>query len=217
MKSKFLKVLSLCMLLALVIGAVPAFAIVEIKTGYMPEQTFWAGEQPLNIGIYGTPDGARLVSVRSSEPKVLKVTKTSSDPLDGITWTPLKPGTSKVSVTYKDKEGKKTTISANYTVKKMPSPFSKLKVNGKKVKTSEYKNVYSFDKYTKTSATITFKVKSGWTVTRKNFEVFGKDRVKLKSGKKYKISKSKEAWAVISLKNKKSGDEVVYMFFFNRD
>ena len=216
MKSKFLKVLSLCMLLALVVGAVPAFAIEEIKTGYMPEQTFWAGERTWSIGIYGTPDGAKLVSVKSSKPKVLKVTKTSSDPLDGISWTPLKPGTSKVSVTYKDKEGKKTTISANYTVKKMPSPFSKLKVNGKSVKPSSMKNIYSFNKYTKTSATITFKAKSGWKVVEKGFEVFGKDRKTLKSGKKYKIPKGKDAYAVIGLQNKKTGDRVVYFFEFYR-
>ena len=214
MKKNYLRIFSLCVLAALLfVIAVPVFA--ADQKAEMPLQTFWAGEQSWRLGVYNAPKNARFVSVKSSNPKVLKVVKDGTS-LDDIFWSPLKAGKSKVTVTYKVGK-KKTAISATYTVKKFPSPFSELKINGKSIKpTTSCKNVYTINNYKKTKATITFPAKKGWTNLEKGFEVFGGKRFEIKSGKSFKIPKGKSGYAVISFQNEKTKDIIIYFINFFR-
>ncbi len=212
MKNRFLRVLALCVLAALLCAtALPAFA--ASPKPEMPSHTFWAGERRWCLGVYNAPEDARLVSVKSSNPKVLRVEK--GDSLDNIFWEPLKPGKSKVTVTYKVGR-KKQSISATYTVRKFPAPFDTLKVNGKSISPSSQKNIYDLENYKKTRATTTYKPKKGWEVVENGFEVFDEDRITLKSGKSVKIPKGKSGYAVIGLMNKKTGNHIVFFIHFYR-
>lgn len=101
-------------------------------------QILWAGAKEVNLVYQNATDDfrgeAKLVSVKSKNTKVIKVVrdKDSDDVEDAATLTAVKAGTSKITATYKYK-GKKTTISATYTVKKTPKPFASITIAGKKL------------------------------------------------------------------------------------
>ena len=176
-------------------------------------QVFWAGEQGWCLGLENAPENAKLVSVKSSNPKVLRV---SGEDVFAIGFDPLQPGKSKVTVKYS--VGKKVSeVSAVFTVKKFPSVFSTLKFNGKSIQPSYAKNIYEIHNYKKTSATLTFKLKSAWNLLSAGLDIEGEgERVPLVSGKSFKIPKGKESYIAIDAQEKKTGDYIVFFIHIYR-
>ena len=96
MKKTILRIFSLCILAALLsVAAVPVFA--ASHKAEMPRHIFWAGEQSWEPGVYNAPKNASLVSVKSSNPKVLKVEKDGNE-LDAIFRSLLKVGKRRVGL-----------------------------------------------------------------------------------------------------------------------
>ena len=157
---RFLTVCLASFLLTLVLGT-SAFAEGKIS---IEKRTLWADCEYF-FGVTfneNMPERAKLVSVKSSNPSVIRAELNGTGIYDSTLY-PLKPGKSKITVTYK-LDGKKYKVSATHTVKKYPAPYSYIKVNGKKINLSETKYYYDIDKYKKTSAKIQIKLKKGWKI-----------------------------------------------------
>ena len=158
------------------------------------------------------PDNAKLVSIKSSRPKVLAAEKWGSGKWD-CAVTPLKKGKSVVTVTYKIK-GKKVKASGVFTVKPYPNAIKRLAYNGKNI--SLTKNKYEADKISKNTRKVSIKVTpaKGWTV-QDPIEILseGGTYKDLKNGKSVKISPKKpRVAALITLVNRK-GEE--FQYFIN--
>jgi len=209
MKKRIAAVVLLAALLAAVMS-VSAIALAE-KTQYRLEtHTYWAGA-PAAYTVFteNMPDDAKLVSIKSSKPKVLKVEKWGSGCWDSAV-VPLKPGKSKVTVVYKVNK-KKVTVSGTYTVKKYPNAIKKLLVNKKPVDLKA--NKFEVDCKKLKSAKVTLKVTpaSGWKVSNP-IEILseGCSYKTVKNGKTVKISlKKPRVSALITLTNK-LGEEFEY-------
>ena len=107
-------------------------------------------------------EGAKVISARSSRPKVLKVeTKRGNDANYGIYLTGLKKGRSKVTVTYKWK-GKMYKTSAVYTVRPYPQVFSSFKVNGKEVRFDENPSNYRLNARKTRTLKVRYALRKGW-------------------------------------------------------
>lgn len=212
MKRNTMKIASLC-LIVLLLSSLATAALAAPKPQLLM-RTFWAGEQTWGFQIEDMPEGAKIVSVKSSNPKVLKAySGSSSDNL--LFFDPLKPGKSKVTVTIKD--GSKTsTLSAVYTVKKFPSTIATLKVNGKAIKHAESKNVFFVRNYKPTETTVTFKPKKGWSVTYSYVCIDYEEPVDIKSDKSFNIPKGKNADVVIGMMDTKTKEDIVYFIYFIR-
>ena len=208
MKNRYL---GIALLLVLLLSALLPAALAEGKVELVP-QVFWAGEQPWSIGLENAPDNAKLISVKSSNPKVLKV---SGEDVFSIGFDPLQPGKSKVTVKYS--VGKKVSeVSAVFTVRKFPSVFKTLKFNGKSIQPTYAKNIYEIDNYKKTSATFTYKLKSTWKLLTAALDIEGQERVPLVSGKSFKIPKGKESYIVVDAQEKKTGAYIVFFIHIYR-
>lgn len=212
MKRNIMKITSLC-LIVLLLSALATTAVAAPKP-QLPMRTFWAGEQTWGLQVEDMPEGAKIVSVKSSNPKVLKAYNEGSE--EGILFfDPLKPGKSKVTVILNN-GGKNTTLTAVYTVKKFPSTFATLKVNGKAIKPTEYKNIYRVKNYKPTKTTVTFKPKKGWSVTFSYVSIDYKEPSDIKSGKSFNIPKGKNAYVGIGMTNTKTKEDVIYFIDFIR-
>lgn len=211
MKKRALRTAVLCLLMALLLGLTPALA----AKGSINAETLWLGGMGTQIFFDNVPDNAKVISVKSSKPSVLSADKWGSTIYDMAVF-PEGIGKSKVTVKYK--VGKKTyTISGTYTVKKFPTVFSTLKVNGKKIRSSDTKNLYFIENYKKTSATLTFKAKSPWKVLNADLHILETEkRSEVTSGKAFKIPKGKDAEVSIYLRNKKTGDDIRIAIDFRR-
>ena len=136
--------------------------------------TLFLNGQPKNSYSYDMPYACEkpdeLKKIKSSNPKVVEAKAYTYWNQGGLALTAMKPGTSKVSYTYK---GKRRTFKV--VVKKYPSPIKQLKVGGKNL-TNKLKHVnsYSFPSairngqyttYDLTGKTISVKAKKGWKIS----------------------------------------------------
>lgn len=220
MRNKLLRSLSLCLLLAMLAGAMlPVCA--EAKPS-IKKETLWLGHAKDSVVLENWPDEAKVVSITSSKPSVLKVKKDKSFPPFGLWMEPLSVGTSKVTVKYK-LNGKTYTMKQDITVKDYPNPapFTWIKLNDKKISLTKNKYVYTKKKYTKKNATIAFKLNKNWKLDG----CFGAgwiddemvDAINWKNGEKFKVpAKFTRAVLAIELTNKKTKDTFYYEVHLNR-
>jgi len=212
MKFRFVKLTALCLLVALM--SVTATSAMAASKPRLPKLTLYALEGSLSYDLVDAPDGIKILSVKSSKPDVLKAENTQYP--GNFSLEPLKPGKSKVTVTYRA-SGKTASVSATYTVKKFPKVFATLKVNGQKVQPIPgCNNRYQFENYKKNSATITFKVKKGWKVVQSVFGLDGESLHDFKSGQRHKMPKKSGAQAWISVIESKTRKNLIFWFTFRR-
>ena len=205
-------------LVTLACACAPAIAE-ELKPSIIP-CTLWADcEYSFGIEFSDMPETAKLVSVKSSNPSVLRATKCGSE-IYATDLVPLKPGKAKVTVKYK-LNGKSSAISAVYTVKEYPNPMTYVKVNGQKIDIKAQKYYFDIFKYAKTKATVTVKPARGWKIdgtwgfTAKEGE--GEDIKEFypKSGKSFKIGKDEYCCVFFTLANT-LGEDIQYGIRFYR-
>ena len=137
------RILSLILIVLLLTTiATPALAA-KAKPSIIPT-TLWAKcDYFESVRFRNMPEKAKLISIKSSNTKVIKVVKEGSGIYDNY-LEPLKAGKAKITVKYKI-GSKSNTISATYTVKKYPNPLQSVEVNGAKVNITELLalNIYS--------------------------------------------------------------------------
>lgn len=211
MKRRMLRVLSLCLLLVLVVAAMPALAE---KAKVLPG-TLYLGGMGSQVYVENVPSNAKLVSIKSSESKVLEADQMGYTISDMAVF-PRAIGKSKVTVKYK--VGKKTyTISGTFAVKKFPKIFSSIKVNGKPLAGANTVDSFSFEGYKKNRAKISFKVKSPWKLLHTELQIPEADQfTSIVNGKSFKIPKGKDAQVAIYLRNSKTEDDIIIWINFLR-
>ena len=216
MKNKLFKALSLCLLLALLAGmAVPGCAAVKPS---IVKSTLWAGVGKCALIVQNLPDGAKSFSVTSSNKNIIKAGCDDRNDASTLWIKPLKAGKAKITVRYKA-GGKSRSVSATFTVKKLPKPFAWVKVNGRKIDLNKNKLGYDCLKYTKTKITVDFKLNSGWKVQFLDGAKIRGDEYKdfsWKKGKAVSLARDQRAILDIALVNKTTGDEFFYMIFVER-
>lgn len=214
-----LRVLSQLLTLLTVLSLMAPAMAAGNKPTIVPE-TLWAGCEYYNsLYIENLPESAKLLTIKSSKPDVIKVVKEGSGLYDHH-LVPLKTGKSKISVKYKS--GSKTgTIAATFTVKKYPNPLSFVKINGNKIDIKSNKYYYTVNKYTGTKTTITVKPAKGWKIdstwgymekadNNSDFSEFSP-----RSGKAFTIKKGYNAGAFFTLVNGKN-ERIQYGINFYR-
>lgn len=213
---KFVRALSLLLALLTLAAAVPALADIYDEP-YIQTETLWARcEYGFGITFVNIPMEAKLVSVSSSNKKVLRVRKFSSDMNDTL-LEPLKAGTAKVTAKYKV-GSKNYTLSAVYTVKDYPNPLKSVLVDGKAIDIVNNRYYFDFENYSKAKTVIKLNLASGWKVSWTWGFIRDKNgnekEFAPKSGKSFKIPKGGGAAAFFTLINKQ-GDEIQYGIRFN--
>ena len=108
---------------------------------------------------------ATVTSAKSSNSKVVKITKEKWDGETHYSMYFKKVGKAKITVKYKTPAGKTGKITKTVKVLKYPDPIKSIKVNGKAIKVSDNKFMYNLEKYKKTSAKIKITPASGWKIT----------------------------------------------------
>lgn len=181
----------------------------------MKNQSFWEGITE-EIVIDNYPAKAKVVSVKSSKPGVIKVVGKGKDLGDHLLEL-KKPGKSKITVKYK--VGKKTTtLSAVYTVKKYPNPYKSIQVNGEDL---DIKNNPFFTRkngYKESTATIKVNPKSGWKIKEilsSDIGSYDMKKVKTKNGQAFKIPEKGIRINFILVNKKK--EKIGYNFIFSRE
>lgn len=214
MKTRLLRALALALLLAVAAGIVPAMAATEkAKAKILVETLYPDYEDGYQMRFDGMPQDANIVSVKSSNKKVIKA--------DGAYLYPLKPGKATITVRYQD--GTKTySIKAAFTVKKSYKAVKKLVINNKKmsglnqgVRTVFYRH---YDDRKK-SYTISLTPHSGWKVSRVSgfytdwdYEnmVLGTFTLPAKNKVTVKVALDRCAFVTYVLKNSASGETFKY-------
>ena len=101
------------------------------------------------------------IKAKSSNPKVIKVVKDQ-----GLYMLILKKsGKSRITMTFKDEEGNKRTLSKVFRVIKYPDFIKSLRINGKKINIKEDPTWTYIYNYKKTKARIKFALKNRWKMT----------------------------------------------------
>ena len=201
------RILSLILIVLLLTTiATPALAA-KAKPSIIPT-TLWAKcDYFESVRFRNMPEKAKLVSIKSSNTKVIKVVKEGSGIYDNY-LEPLKAGKAKITVKYKI-GSKSNTISATYTVKKYPNPLQSVEVNGTKVNIKANKFFYTVDGYTENSAKVKVKLAKGWKIASTwgykenpfadgSFEEFTP-----KNGKSFTIPEEYNAGVFFTLENSK--------------
>lgn len=191
-------------------------------------ETLWAGCDYtsgafLDSDKAGFYEKARIVSISSSDPAIIKAKKIGKEIWD-TELIPKKPGKCKITVNYKFK-GTPYTASAVYTVKKYPNHLKKVTVNGKNVKVTKdtryYKRYYN---YKGASPKIKIQLNNGWKI----IDTYGyiskgetDTRIKIKKsavtkGTAIKFSSAYDYLAVFIVAQNKSGDVIQYSVQFCR-
>lgn len=205
MKKTALRILALAMLLALTVGALPALAAAARSIIVEP---LYAGTGSYRMNIRNWSWTEEIVSVKSSNPGVLKVTDA-----DSLEATPRKAGKATITVKYK-LGGKSYTIKGKYTVKAYPKPVKSLTVNGERIKLTErqklrYNHEAEYGK--KVSVTINLKPRAGWKITK--IKAYTRDTwnskarkttLKVANNTKFTVPKDKEAFITYTLENGKT-------------
>ena len=208
MKYSALKILSLFLLLALIVGAcMPGFAEDEKPALITGSGVLWVGSGRSPVVAVNLPENAKSFSVTSSKPSVLKVGKQKDFGPFGWWMEPLKPGRAKITLRYRA-GGKVRSVSGTFQVKNYPDPLEYIKINGKKVGLKKSQSNLFLEGYSKNAITINFKLKSGWKTTG-----LGGDRIKGDEWKECTWKKNKAlnlkgydaADLVIDLKNTSTG------------
>ena len=199
MRSALFRLVAVCLLLMLVIAAVPAVAEADVVMD--TDKVYWIGQGFTYVYVDDPSYSAQFVKVESTNPKVLKV-KHGED--DGLCFylKPVKAGRSTLELTY-ELDGRQATLKKTVQVKKYPSPITSLKVNGKTVKLKKNKFTYTVSKFKKTSAIIKVKASKGWKVKGVYADIEYVGYKKLKNGKSFKIPKDGRASVWIDLVNGK--------------
>ena len=215
MRNKVLNALSLCLLLALLVGlAAPGCA--ASKPSIRGTRVLWIGTGKNAILLDNLPEDARSFKIASSNPAVIKVGKSSNDAF-GMWMKPLKVGSAKITVTYKS-AGKTRKIADTYQAKKYPNPFGWITVDGVEINLSKNKVVADVTGYTKKSVKVNFKLNTDWMVRSLSGMKFG-ETSKAFTWKKNKAVAFGNAGTVvfsILLKNKKNNDEFEYLVMVSR-
>lgn len=225
------RAISLLTALALVLGTVFVMTGQVDAASKAPakivSETLWAGEVTFaktDFESYNNYEKAKLVSIKSSDKKVIKVRKSKKgNKIYDQTIEAKKPGKCTVTLKYKLK-GKTYTLKGKYTVKKYPKPLKSISLNGNKISLSKYKHEYSKDKYKKTTAKVKIQPAKGWKITYvyanlydgKNFDDVKVTKNAITKGKNFKFSKKeKELYVYVLLENKK-GQEIDYVVWLAR-
>ena len=133
--------------------------------------------------ISARADKIKIVSVSSSKPSVLKITKGKT--YYKVKVQPKKVGKAKLSIKYKF-EGKTYTTSAVSNVVKYP--LKSVKFNDKSLDLAKYSYGYYNPKYNKAKAKVKFTPISGWKVSKIQFFANGKTKT-IKNGATVKLPK----------------------------
>ena len=208
MQYSSLKILSVCLLLALILGAcMPGFAADDKPALITGSGILWVGMGRTPVVASNLPENAKSSSVTSSKPSVLKVGKQKDFGPYGWWMEPLKPGRAKITLKYKT-GGKVRSVSGIFQVKNYPDPFEYIKINGKKVDLKKHQSNLFLQDYSKNAITINFKLKSGWKADRLLGDRIKGDEWKACTWKRNKALSLKgydAADLVIDLKNTSTG------------
>ncbi len=183
------------------------------------EEYLWAGDPTVFYYSESLEDN----SLKSSNPKVIKVVKRDEYHTDIM---PLKAGkatlTAKI-VDFLDDEDKEQTVKRTIKVKKYPNQIKSLSVNGKKVKLSGNKRYeYVVNNFNKTTASVKLELKKGWKIkairamasdTNKEKDLDLKKVVKknYKSGKSFKVPKRYDNTRIWFIMKNSKGEEITYV------
>ena len=175
-------------------------------------ETLWVGNMSSVSSPYGDfPNDVKITSVKSSKPKIVKIQKDKNAiRINNYRMLPLKTG--KATITVKFQVGnKKYTASGVMTVKKYPNPFQYIKLNGEKINLKKNQYSYHLHDYIKNKATISVKLKKGWTFNLWEKIDFASNKYtypKTLNGKSFKIG-SDGTHVGFSIVNSK-GDSLYY-------
>ena len=157
----------------------------------------------------------KLVSVKSSNKKVLTAARAKSGS-DGTLACKVKlKKTGKATVTLKLKHlssGKTITYKKVYTVKKYANPIKTLKI-GKKSLASKFKSATYYGQGKKLSGKLQIKTKNGWKVER--IDLLGKSQVlknDLKSGTKITLKKGYTLEVTLTKKGWRQMNYSIYIY-----
>lgn len=209
MKKQILRIVAVLLLLATMTMFVPASAA-SAKPELRKFMLWENNEFTIGAELDNWPEGARIISVKSSKPSVVKASFSNAS----STYINLKAGkTGKATVTVKySLNGKKKSISTVYTVKKYPNAITTLKINGKSVNLKKNKWQYNLKSYNKSNMTVIFKPSSGWKVINSYFSGAA-GTVQIKSGKSFAVERTDYALINLLFINKK-GEKFFYHINF---
>ena len=220
MKKKLLSLLSVCLLLTLLAGAtLPAWAAEKPS---IQKDSLWVGSPKRSPILLNWPEGAEILSITSSNRTMLKTGKQKDFGPWGIWMMPLKIGKCRITIRYK-LDGKTYSMSQTIQIKKYPSPFAWIKVNGKKVDLKKHKFEFITKKYTGKTFTIAFKMNPGWKLDSSpcpgaywDGDEFV-DGIRWKNGKSFKMpDRYTRLCAAIDLVDKNSGEFFNYEVWFTK-
>lgn len=220
MKKKLLSLLSVCLLLTLLASVMlPASAATKPS---IQKENIWVGSPKRTPILLDWPDEARIVSIKSANPSMLKVGMQKDFSRWGIWMLPLKVGKCRITIRYKLK-GKTYSMSQIMTIKAYPSPIAWIKVNGKKVDLKKNKFQFYSKNYKKETSNISFKLNPGWKLESNPCpgaywigDDFG-DGIKWKNGKSFKLpAEYDRLCAAIDIVNKDTGDFFNYEVWFTK-
>ena len=219
MKYSSLKILYLCLLIALIVGTcMPGYAAGNKPALITGSGILWVGSGRCPVVADNLPANAKSFSVTSSKPGVLKVGKQKGFGPYGWWMEPLKPGKARITLKYRT-SGKVKTVSAVFQVKNYPDPFEHIKINGRKVELKKRQSNLFLEGYAKNTITINFKLKSGWKAIG-----LGGDRIKGDEWKECTWKKNKAlslkgydaADLIIELKNTSTGATCAFEIIVTR-
>ena len=157
---RFMRILALAMLAALVVSTLPAMAATKGKTPSIVSETLYAGTSTYYMTVKNWSWEAKDVVVTSSNPGVLKVNNRSQ-----FSLTPKKAGKAKITVKFK-LNGKVKKISKTFTVKKYPNAIKSLKINDHSVKLTGEDRLRHYENpdYDDETCTVSLVPGDGWTL-----------------------------------------------------
>lgn len=197
--------------------------------------TLWE-EEYMEIGVIdGNYDykEAKIVSVSSSKPAILKIYKEKSDN-EYVFWASgEKAGTYELTINYLDEGGNIQSLKKRGKVLKYPKHIKSLRVNGKKVNVKKKKLHYRYNvkKYKGTTPTVKLNLKKGWRITKieclslniskksgkvKSVKTIKVTKKMLEKGSKIKFSKKHECLQLSITARKGKGTPIIYNIDFNR-
>ena len=196
---------------------------------------FYAGMKDVGVsaGYYDVkkdkPYDGKLISVKSSNKKVVKVNKETFPDEKGkkvkaFSLDYKKAGKAKITVEFKSAKGKKYKITKTIVIQKYPKVIKSLKVNGKKVKVSKNKFEYCVNNYKKTSGKVKLALKKGWKVLEVTADYNGRkwknvelNRKVVKKGSKISFPKKYELMTIfIRIGDKDQNNVFTYKILFPR-
>ncbi len=235
MKKQIVKrAISLLTALALVLGTVfvttgQVEAASKAPAKLIPE-TLWANcdyysGAMIEFRNWKNEDKAKLVSIKSSKPKIIRVGKAGIKIYDHYLQ-PKKVGKSVITIKYKLK-GKTYTMKETFTVKKYPNPLKSVKVNGKNINVKKFKYYYRTYKYKKDSVKVKYQPAKGWKIAdvygimvKNNSDAYKDLDIKnksIKNGTTIKFPKKYDYMSIfVTLENSK-GETIQHSVQFGRN